>query len=83
MGLSAPLEMYFHRCVLFTRPYIFPVLKVADVKKSCAYCPRMGLTANVIAKSNAMLLAGSCGRFNASGLPRVRMSRNEPFEQLT
>jgi len=43
----------------------------------------MELTTNVVAKSNAMFLAGSFGRFNVSGLPGVRSSRDEPCVGLT
>jgi len=45
--------------------------------------PRLGLTIKVIAKSNAIFLAGSFGRFNASGLPGVRSSGREPVKRLT
>lgn len=44
---------------------------------------QIGLTAYLVAKSNAIFLAGSFGRFNASGLPGIRSSRYKQFEKLT
>ena len=38
---------------------------------------QIGLTAYLVVKSNAILLAGSFGRFNASGLPEVRSSKGQ------
>ena len=35
-----------------------------------------GLTTNVVAKSNAMFLVGSFGRFSASGLSGVRLNED-------
>ena len=52
-------------------------------QKSYAMIQDLGLTAKVIVKSNAIFPAGSFGRFNASGLSGVRLSKDESVKQLT
>lgn len=77
------LVMSFRKCTKSTWPHIFPILKAVTTQRLCAIVLERGLTANVFAKSNAIFLAGSLGRFSNSGLSRVRLNGYDLFEQLT